>query len=261
MTARPEPQTVAIAAHKGGVGKTTTAMALAAGLARFHAASVLLVDLDPQGHSTVGLGVDVDDDRTVREIFAETAVPGEIIGLEHRTSVPGLRVVPATIRLERVARTLLARTRREDVLKRALEPVEAYDWVILDCPPSLGPLVENALVAADRVIVPCRMEARATDGIVDLVEVLQLLRPSFDDWRILRTQRDARATVTNAAIDGALDAWASRLLSTIIPKSEALNQAQIDREDIYTFSARCAGAVAYSRLCEEVRAWAAVSVG
>lgn len=254
--------TVAIAAHKGGVGKTTTAIAVAAGLARAGEAT-LLVDLDPQGHSTMGLDVELEGDWrgfTVRELFVEESVA--IAQLAHVTPVPNLYVVSSDIRLERAAQWLYGRPRREAILARALLETKAaglYRWIVLDCPPSLGPLVENALAAADRVIIPCRMEARATDGLVDLVDILQILRPAFDDWRILRTQRDERNTRTNAAIDAALEAYAPRLLETIIPRSEALNQAQIARQDIYEYSAHSPGALAYFSLCQELRRWSEVA--
>jgi chromosome partitioning protein len=246
---------VAIAAHKGGVGKTTTAMALAAGLAQFYKQKVLLVDLDPQGHSTMGIGFDVDEAgvaATVRDLFLEE--PAELHQCVYATTVPGLWMVPATIRLERVAQLMVGRPMRHARLE-AVFAAAAFDWIVVDCPPSLGPLVENALYAADLVIVPCRMEARATDGLVDLLEVLQVVRPGFEEWRVLRTQRDARASVTNAAIDAALEPFEQRLLATVIPRNEALNQAQIAREVIYQFEAHSAGATAYEALAGEVLAW------
>jgi chromosome partitioning protein len=260
---RPGPQTVAIAAHKGGVGKTTTALALAAGLAR-SGVQVLLIDLDPQGHSTLGLGVELEGDvlaDTARELFVEDAA--SLAHVTHRTAIEGLSIVPATIRLERAAQWLYARPMRHRILSDALRPaieVKRFDWVVIDTPPSLGPLVENAVVAADRVIIPCRMEARAADGLVDLLDVIGILRPEFDQWRVLRTQRDARSSVTNAAIDAALEPWADRMLETVIPRSEMLNQAQIARVDIYQYAPPSAGALAYTQLCGEVRGWAATAV-
>ncbi len=261
MTGAVTPQTVAIAGHKGGIGKTTTAMALASALARGRSEPVLLVDLDPQGHSTLGLGLDVDDEhlrrRTVRELFLDgAALP--LTAVEHQTAVLGLSIVPATIGLEAAAQVLYGRTMRHAVLREALEAATGrYTWVILDCPPSLGPLVENALTAADLVIVPCRMEARATDGLADLVEKLKRLRGhTFDSWRILRTMVDSHNKVANAAIESALHANYERwLLSTVIPKAEALNKAQIARLDIFSFDEASAGARAYVALAAEVQSW------
>jgi chromosome partitioning protein len=254
------PRTLAIAAHKGGVGKTTTAMALAAALARGSHGPVLLVDLDPQGHSTLGLGLDVDDEQvrqhTVRELLEPEPLPLEAV--VHQTQVPDLSIVPATIRLEATAQILYGRPMRHAVLCAALERAAGvFAWIVIDCPPSLGPLVENALVAADQVLVPCRMEARATDGLADLIDVLRVLRGrAFDAWRILRTVVDSHNKVANAAIEGALRSkYDGELLETVIPKSEALNKAQIARMDIFAFDARSAGAEAYVALVEEIRRW------
>src|SRR5687767_12932557 len=120
MTAARTPRVIAIAAHKGGVGKTTTAMALAASLARFHHAGVLLVDLDPQGHSTAGLGLDLVEGRTVRELLEEDAA--SVGAVTYASRIAGVEVVPATIRLEKAARSLLGRSLREQVLRKALGP-------------------------------------------------------------------------------------------------------------------------------------------
>ena len=260
MSAGLRPRTLAIAAHKGGVGKTTTAMAVAAALARGGHGDVLLVDLDPQGHSTLGLGLDVDQEHlrrhTVRELLDRDPLPLEAV--VHASGVTGLSIVPATIELEATAQVLYGRPMRHAVLRETLEgEAGVFAWIVIDCPPSLGPLVENALIAADQVIVPCRMEARATDGLADLVDVLRVLRGrAFENWRILRTVVDSHNRIANAAIEGALRSkYDPALLETAIPKSEALNKAQIARMDIFAFDARSAGAEAYLSLVQELLGW------
>jgi chromosome partitioning protein len=247
-TLRPSPEVVAVAAHKGGVGKTTTATALAAALARFRQASVLLVDLDPQGHSSVGLDVAVDPAWTVRELLAERH-PAPLARVCYATGVDRLAVVPATIGLERAARGMLS-----VMLRRALAPAAGrFDWVILDCPPSLGSLVENALVAATRVLVPVRAEARGADGLVDLLDVLELLNePARGACRILRTQRNESHSIANSLIEDALEPYRDRVLQTIIPQCSDLNQAQAHRQDIFTYAPRSTGAAAYAQLAGEV---------
>ena len=251
---------IACACHKGGVGKTTTTMGLTAALVRGGFGPALLVDLDPQGHSTLGLAVSVgDEDRSVRDLLKAR----DRLGLErvtHHTQVPGLDIVPATIGLEMEAQTLYGRPMRHALLRDALEGAAAalgYRWVVIDCPPSLGSLVENALTAADLVIVPCRMEARALDGLADLVDILKVLRGrTFEAWRILRTLVDSHNKIANAAIEAALrSTYAAWLLETVIPKSEALNKAQIARMDIFSFDERATGAAAYLALAEEVVRW------
>lgn len=246
MTAASAPHVVAIAAHKGGVGKTTTAIALSAALAR-GGQRTLLVDLDPQGHSTIGLGVEPDS-RTVRDLLAEKgALPlGQV---EYATGVEGLVVVPANIGLERAARGMLS-----VMLRRALAPAGGrFAWVILDCPPSLGPLVENALVAASQVIVPVRSEARGADGLVDLLDVLELLNErAREACRILRTQRNESHSIANGLIEDALEPYRARVLQTMIPQCSELNQAQAKRQDIFSYAPRSTGAAAYAQLAGEV---------
>jgi chromosome partitioning protein len=222
---------------------------------------VLLVDLDPQGHSTVGLGVTVDPARTVRELLAEEALPLERV--TYSTPIDGLAIVPATIRLEREARRLVDRHFREGILRDALAPATArVDWILIDCPPSLGLLVENAVVAANRVIVPVRSEARGADGLVDLLEVMEKLnRAVLPATRILRTMRHGAHTTSNTLIDDDLEEYRDRLFETVIPHCLDLNHAQAHSQDIFRFAPRSTGAAAYAQLAGEVTdLWAAANL-
>ena len=216
-------QTLTIATHKGGTGKTVTAMALGASLARV-GKKCILIDLDPQGHSTLGLGVDIaDGEPTIREFFNEP--PVAMNRLMRETHLPNLHLVPANIRLARVAQALYMRPKREEILKRGLAPLlPQYAYVVIDCPPSLGVLTETAIAAADRIIIPCQMEARAADGLVDLLEVISIIKgETFDDWRILLTKVDGRKSTTNQAVMAALAPWQRKMFKTTIPQSEPLN--------------------------------------
>jgi chromosome partitioning protein len=244
-----------VAAHKGGVGKTTTSLALSAALAR-RGDPVLLVDLDPQGHSTTGLGVELPESAlTVRDVLIDLVeIERAICG----TSVPNLSILPSRIDLEPGAQTLSTRTRRDEILRRALSSVRSvFRWIVIDCPPSLGALTENAVAAADVAIIPCRMEARATDGLVDLLELAGILHgEGWNAWRILKTQIDKRKAMTNAAVMAALQRFDAHLLETEIPQSEPLNQAQIARQDVFSFAPSCSGAEAYVQLAGEIStAW------
>jgi chromosome partitioning protein len=252
--------TIAVATHKGGTGKTVTSMALAAAFAR-EGLSTLLVDLDPQGHSTLGLGIEVGDPprKTLRELLVEP--PAAIAEVVVDTSIgsggtaPALRVLPSEIRVERQAQALFMRPRRELVLTKALAKLEpAPAFVIIDCPPSLGALTENGIAAADWVLVPCQMEARASDGLVDLLELVALLKgEAFERWRIVYTRYDTRKTTTNRAVQGVLErAFPAHVLQTRIPQSEPLNQAQIERADVYAYAPDSKGAIAYRQLASEV---------
>jgi chromosome partitioning protein len=244
--------TISIATHKGGTGKTVTSMAMASALAR-RGRKVLIVDLDAQGHSTLGLGVELcERDPTLRDIFTDPPMPA--VRVIRKTDCPGLDILPSNIRLERVAQFIYMRPKREELLRRALQPVSnSYEFIIIDCPPSLGALTETGIAAADLIIVPCQMEARAADGLVDLLEIISILKgDEFDRWRILFTKVDARKSTTNQAIMGALERWKDKTFHTVIPQSEPLNQAQIARTDIFAFDGRCKGAIAYQALTEEV---------
>ncbi len=167
-------QTIAIATHKGGTGKTVTAMAVGAAFARA-GQRCLLVDMDPQGHSTLGLGMEIDDTApTLRDFFHEPPLP--LSRVIRETHIAGLHIVPSNIRLARVAQALYMRPKREEILKRGLQPLrDQYAFIVLDCPPSLSALAEAGIAAANLIVIPCQMEARAADGLVDLLEVISLI--------------------------------------------------------------------------------------
>jgi chromosome partitioning protein len=249
------PTTITIAGHKGGIGKTVTAMALGAGLAR-SGQNTLLVDLDPQGHCALGLGVELPEkELTLREFFSEPPLP--LSRLIRATQVPRLFLAPSNIRLARIAQALYMRPKREEFLKRGLREVQDhYTFTVIDCPPSLGVLTEMGIAAADLVIIPCQMEARAADGLVDLLEVIGLIKGEiFDRWRILLTKVDERRSVTNQAVMTALAPWKAQMFTTPIPQSEALNQAQIERTDIFSFEPKSKGALAYEAFTKEILAY------
>jgi chromosome partitioning protein len=244
---------IAIATHKGGTGKTVTAIALGAGLARA-GKRILLVDLDPQGHCSLGLGVELNDSElTLRDFFSEpSAFP--LKKIIKQTHLQNLFIAPATIRLAPVSQSLYMRTKREEILKKGLAPIQGdYDFILIDCPPTLGVLTEAGIEASDLIIVPCRMDARAADGLVDLLDVIFTLKgEAFDNYRILITQYDSRKSVTNEAVMTQLAPWKDKFFKTFIPQSEQLNQAQMERTDVFTFDPKGRGALAYQELAKEI---------
>ena len=246
-------KTLAICTHKGGTGKTVTALSLATGIAD-DGQRCLLVDLDPQAHSTIGIGLDVYEP-SLKEFFERH--PGlplrEVI--QSAPENPNLDIVPSDLRLAWTAEGLSGRPKKEELLRRSLRDVEDhYDWIVIDTPPSLGVLTQNALTASDLVLIPAPAEARATNAIADLLELVHVLKgPGFESYRILLTRVDSRKSVTNQAVMKALEPWKDKILRTVIPQSEPLNQAQMARKDIFRFAPDSPGAVAYRELIKEIK--------
>lgn len=243
---------IAIATHKGGTSKTVTSVSLSAGLARA-GKRTLLIDCDPQAHSSKALNVEAtDNEPTLQDLIADLRLP--VTKVIKQTQLENLSVIPSTIRLERQAQALYTRPKREELLKQALSPISRqYQYIVIDCPPSLGVLTEAAITAAHLVIIPCLMEARAADALVDLLDLITALRGKrFEGWRILRTKFDSRKTVTNEAVMATLKQWKSKMFKTSIPQSEPLNQTQIMRTDIFSFAPSSKGALAYQALTKEI---------
>ena len=170
------------------------------------------------------------------------------------TSRDGLDIAPSDLRLAWTAESLSGRPKREELLKRSLKRFESqYDWIIMDTPPSLGVLTQNAIAAADFVLVPCVLEARAVNALADILELVQVIKgESFNRLGILVTRVDARKTRSNAAVRQALTPWQDRVFKTFIPQSEPLNQAQMVRQDIFQYDGNSAGAQAYNQFLDEL---------
>ncbi len=246
---------VAIINQKGGTGKTTTTLNLGACLA-YQGYRTLIIDLDPQGHSTIGLGVDPDtvtksmaDLMTVPRLsITQVAVPTYILGLE---------VAPATIHLARAAEQVYTRVFREAILAQSLKEAD-YDFVLIDCPPSLGVLTTNSLYACDFLIIPCQISRYSLDGLADLLTTVETvknlaLEELFEEdlFRILLTMFDRRNRVTNEYILEQLAPYRDKTFKAVINKNEALNQAQIAQKAIFDFEPRCSGAQDHWNLTRE----------
>jgi chromosome partitioning protein len=246
---------VAIINQKGGTGKTTSAVNLGAALA-YQGFRTLIVDLDPQGHTTVGLGIDPDaltasmaEVLTVpKKSISDVAVPTYILGLD---------VAPATIHLARAAEQVYSRVFREAILAQSLKEAD-YDFVLIDCPPSLGILTTNSLYACDFIVIPCQISRYSLDGLADLLNTIEAVKNlSIEDlyqgdmYRILLTMFDKRNRVTNEYILEQLKPYREKTFDTLIMKNEALNQAQIAQKAIFDFEPRCSGAQDYLQLTLE----------
>ena len=243
---------IAIANQKGGVGKTTTSVNLTAILADM-GQRVLAVDLDPQGNTTSGLGMTVED-KSVYE-----AVMGRI-GLKEavqHTDVPRLDLVGADIRLAGAELELVSVDKREFRLKTALAAVQKdYDFIFIDCPPSLSLLTLNALTAADRVLVPIQCEYYALEGVSSLMNTISRVKKTFnpriDLEGVVLTMLDGRTNLGLQVVDEVKKHFRKKTFATTIPRSIRLGEAPSHGEPIHVYDPRSAGAVAYRALAAEL---------
>ena len=253
---------ICIANQKGGVGKTTTAAALAQGLSE-HNKRVLLIDWDPQASLTISMGFSPDNlERTVYDVLAST-IKGEvnpsisevIIG----TGNPNIDLVPANIELSQAQLDLVGAYSRELVLREMLQPVRgAYDFTMVDCLPSLGLLTINALSAADKVIIPLQADFLAMKGLAlllsTIIRVRDRLNPGLEILGILFTMTSSRTLHSREVIEVTKRAFGDRIriFDTVVPASVRFKEAPAAGESILTYAANSAGADAYRQLTEEV---------
>lgn len=245
---------IAIANQKGGVGKTTTTVNLSACLAQL-GKKVLTVDADPQGNSTSGLGVDKDAvefsvyDVLINGINAHTA--------RIHTNIEGLDMLTARKELAGAEVELVSALARETVLKRALELIrDEYDYILIDCPPSLGLLTLNALTAADTLLAPIQCEYYALEGLSDLMNTVKLvhqsLNPKLQVEGVVLTMFDARTNLSAQVVGEVKKFFKNKVYKTIIPRSVRLGEAPSFGLPITLYDEKCVGARAYMALAEEV---------
>ena len=247
-------RTIAVANQKGGVGKTTTTINLSAALAE-QGKKVLLVDLDPQGNATSGVGVDKRDlENTVYELFVGRTTLDECL-LE--TDFLNLSVLPANINLSGAEIDLIDMENREYHLKDILQQIkDDYDFILIDCPPSLNMLTVNAMTAADTVLVPIQCEYYALEGLSQLIHTINLvkkrLNPHLQLEGVVFTMYDARTKLSMQVVENVKQTLKENIYNTIIPRSIKLAEAPSYGMPIIEYDPRSTGAKAYDALAKKV---------
>lgn len=242
--------TIALINQKGGVGKTTSTINLGAGLAML-GKSVLLVDLDPQAHLTYGLGIQAHElEATVYEVLR-----GNVPAQEAVVKRDGLEVLPSSLSLSAAEVELSGMAGREFLLKEALANLPPYDFVLLDCPPSLGLLTLNALTAAQEVFIPLQTEFLALQGMSKLIETVNVvkkrLNPDLTISGIIGTQFDARKNLNREVVEKIREYFADKLFETLIHDNVALAEAPSYGQTIFEYRPDCRGAQDYLALSQE----------
>lgn len=245
---------IAVANQKGGVGKTTTTVNLAACLAEM-GRKVLIVDSDPQGNTTSGLGF---DKRDIKKCIYDTLIndipAGDVI---IKTAYDNLSLLPATIQLAGAEIELVNLMSRETRLKRTLDRIKHdYDYVFIDCPPSLGLLTINALTAANSVMIPIQCEFYALEGVSMLMNTIQLvqrnLNPALKLEGVLMTMFDARTNLSLDVVNEVKKYFNTKMYNTIIPRNVRLSEAPSHGQPIIVYDAKSKGALVYQDLAKEV---------
>ena len=251
-------EVLAVCARKGGVGKTTSAVNIAAGAARYYDARVLLIDMDAQGHCASAL-------HSLLRGVATDSLSGVLLGKRRdiedivlSTDVPGLYVTPSDKSLGATEGVMAGRIGKEFLLRSAIKHARShYDLIVIDCPPNLGSLTVNALMAADHCLIPCDMSVLALEGVDDIFDALDTLDDTMghevEVLGILRTRVDARNTKVNQAVSESLSTRYGRaLMTSYVPINTTLAQAQLEGEPIFSYDEGCAGSRAYQQVLSEI---------
>lgn len=245
---------IALANQKGGVGKTTSSVNLSSSLA-FLGKKVLLVDIDPQGNASSGVGVNKGEiEHCIYDVLVDDVAIQDVL---QKTDLNNLNVIPATIQLAGAEVELVPAISREIRLKKAIDSIrDDYDYVIIDCPPSLGLLTLNALTAADSVLIPVQCEYYALEGLSQLLNTIRIVQKHLNEdlqiEGVLLTMLDARTNLGIQVIEEVKKYFQNKVFNTIIPRNVRLSEAPSHGKPILLYDAKSKGAEVYLELAKEV---------
>ena len=249
-----DSRVIAVINQKGGVGKSTTVINLSACLGE-NKKKVLVVDFDPQGNSTSGYGIEKEElEHDVYDVILHD-YPIEDAIME--TCQENVFIVPATIQLATAEIELVTAMARESVLKDAIEKVkDEFDYVFIDCPPSLGLLTINALIAANSLIIPIQCEYYALEGVAKLLESMQMVKrrmnPELEIFGVLMTMFDSRTTLSKQVVDEVQEYFGKKMFKTIIPRNVKVSEAPSHGLPVIKYARVSKGSLAYMKLAKEV---------